>query len=73
VWDVLRALRAHDERFEAKIEQIDLNARTADGPVIATSLTDEGLGERALGVEDPQSTQISLDMSILGGEWTNAI
>jgi predicted helicase len=30
VWDVLRALRAHDERFEAKIEQIDLNRRTDD-------------------------------------------
>jgi predicted helicase len=27
VWDVLRALRAHDERFEAMIEKIDLNGK----------------------------------------------
>ncbi|MDN4641118.1 DEAD/DEAH box helicase family protein [Agreia sp. PsM10] len=76
VWDVLRALRAHDERFEAKIEQIDLNGRADDGPVIATNYTDAGLGEKALSdstPSTPQSTQVSLDMSVLGAEWTNAI
>ena len=76
VWDVLRALRAHDERFEAKIEQIDLNGRADDGPVIATNYTDAGLGEKALSdsaSSTPQSTQVSLDMSLLGADWTNAI
>lgn len=73
VWDVLRALRAHDERFEAKIEQIDLNARTADGPVIGTHFSDEGRSDSWHGDDAPQTTQVALDMSVLGDEWTNAI
>jgi predicted helicase len=73
VWDVLRALRAHDERFEARIEQIDLNGRSADGPVIATNYTDEGLGEKPLNEQGPDSKQVTLDMSVLGADWTNAI
>lgn len=30
VWEVLQALRAHDERFEAMINSIDLNANRDD-------------------------------------------
>ncbi|MGV8882353.1 MAG: DEAD/DEAH box helicase [Rhodoglobus sp.] len=33
VWDVLRALRAHDERFEAKIESLDLNRTKHDDQI----------------------------------------
>ncbi len=33
VWEVLRALRAHDERFEAKINQFELNRATKDDQV----------------------------------------
>ncbi|TCL85302.1 putative helicase [Curtobacterium sp. PhB142] len=73
VWDVLRALRAHDERFEAKIEQIDLNGRTDTGPVIATNYTDADLPEPAPGTATPETSQIPLDMSILGADWQNAI
>lgn len=73
VWDVLRALRAHDERFEAKIEQIDLNGRTDTGPVIATNYSDEGLPEPAPASANPETSQIPLDMSILGADWQNAI
>jgi predicted helicase len=73
VWDVLRALRAHDERFEAKIEQIDLNGRTDSGPVIATNYTDADLPEPAPGTATPETSQIPLDMSVLGADWQNAI
>ncbi|WP_240148228.1 type ISP restriction/modification enzyme [Diaminobutyricibacter tongyongensis] len=73
VWDVLRALRAHDERFEAKIEQIDLNARTGDGPVIATWQSDSGLPGTPAESGTPDSTQVPLDMSILGADWQSAI
>ncbi|TDT64436.1 type ISP restriction/modification enzyme [Frigoribacterium sp. PhB116] len=73
VWDVLRALRAHDERFEAKIEQIDLNGRTDTGPVIATNYTDSDLPEPAPGTATPETSQIPLDMSVLGTDWQNAI
>lgn len=73
VWDVLRALRAHDERFEAKIEQIDLNGRTDTGPVIATNYSDANLPESAPNSETPETSQVPLDMSALGADWQNAI
>ncbi|MBE3076997.1 DEAD/DEAH box helicase [Clavibacter michiganensis subsp. michiganensis] len=73
VWDVLRALRAHDERFEAKIEQIDLNGRTDTGPVIATNYSDADLPEPAPATATPETSQIPLDMSVLGADWQNAI
>ncbi|WIB65824.1 type ISP restriction/modification enzyme [Curtobacterium sp. MCBD17_040] len=73
VWDVLRALRAHDERFEAKIEQIDLNGRTDTGPVIGTHYDDHDLPEPAPGTATPETSRIPLDMSVLGADWQNAI
>ncbi|KIU03346.1 type ISP restriction/modification enzyme [Frigoribacterium sp. MEB024] len=73
VWDVLRALRAHDERFEAKIEQIDLNARTDTGPVIATWQSDADLPNGSSENATPDSTQVPLDMSVLGADWQSAI
>ena len=30
VWSVLRALRSHDDRFDAEINQIDLNSKPTD-------------------------------------------
>ncbi|MBT1674265.1 DEAD/DEAH box helicase [Curtobacterium flaccumfaciens] len=73
VWDVLRALRAHDERFEAKIEQIDLNGRTDTGPVIATNFSDADLPEAAPDSTTLETSQVPLDMSVLGADWQNAI
>jgi len=73
VWDVLRALRAHDERFEAKIEQIDLNGRTDTGPVIATNFSDADLPEPAPDSTTLETSQVPLDMSVLGADWQNAI
>ncbi|MYD98676.1 MAG: DEAD/DEAH box helicase [Gammaproteobacteria bacterium] len=41
VWQVLQALRSHDDRLDAYINQLDLN-RGRDGPVTVTVLDDEG-------------------------------
>ncbi|PPG83373.1 damage-inducible protein [Rathayibacter sp. AY1E5] len=78
VWDVLRALRAHDERFEAKIEQIDLNGKTTDGPVLISDVRDPQFGEKALRDEkkqssDPDSILTTLDWTSLGADWRDAI
>lgn len=75
IWDVLRALRAHDERFEAKIEQISLNG-SASGPVLVESVPSNH-AERPFGdtvtpkIEQPTSMQ--LDWAQLGDEWQHAI
>lgn len=69
VWDVLRALRAHDERFEAKIEQLDLN-RTRDPQVQVIGFGDFN-GSRADGTTE--SVDSPLDFSLLGAEWRDAI
>ncbi|MGA1308050.1 MAG: DEAD/DEAH box helicase family protein, partial [Candidatus Kapaibacteriota bacterium] len=43
IWNVLNALRAHDDRFNAMIDKIDLNENKPKGitPLIPTSTTDE--------------------------------
>lgn len=75
VWDVLRALRAHDERFEAKIEQIDLNGKP--DPQLQAKLYADGTdsyAERPLGAESTSGTQtVALDWSALGAEWQQAV
>jgi predicted helicase len=70
VWDVLRALRAHDERFEAKIESLDLGRnRDPQVQVIGygdfTPQTDQSGGADA--------AQPTLDFTQLGAEWRDAI
>ncbi len=45
VWSVLRALRSHDDRFDAEINQIDLNERPTDRIIFGR----EGFGEGASG------------------------
>ena len=49
VWGVLRALRSHDDRFDAEINQIDLNKTPTDRLVII----DPGTGEEQPDVELP--------------------
>ncbi|WP_324651978.1 DEAD/DEAH box helicase [Georgenia sp. H159] len=52
IWDVLQALRAHDERFDAMINQIDLNK--APGERLEVIFTDfDGPGD----AEDPDQAQ----------------
>ncbi|WP_104133046.1 type ISP restriction/modification enzyme [Cryobacterium sp. M91] len=76
VWDVLRALRAHDERFEAKIEQLDLNGRSDDQlQVIDVRPYDDGGnpdGGDGPG-SGPDSRSTTMDWSTIGADWRTAI
>jgi len=47
VWEVLQALRSHDERFDAWVNKLDLNRSRADAPVAVI-----GVGPRGGGGED---------------------
>lgn len=49
VWSVLKALRAHDDRFDAEINKIDLNRRKGDRIVVAPGNT---IGRGAAGEND---------------------
>ena len=42
VWSVLNALRSHDDRFDAKINSIDLNKELPDSIVIGGSGSGDG-------------------------------
>ena len=67
VWQVLQALRAHDDRFNAMINQIDLNANRPDRVrIIGVPGGDDG--EDGSG-GDPQQLTLSFDV----GEWRDAI
>lgn len=67
VWEVLRALRAHDERFEAKIEALDLNRTRHDDQI------------QVIGVDRPRDPEAaglatSTAQPELGGiDWTGAV
>jgi predicted helicase len=72
VWDVLRALRAHDERFEAKIEQIDLNGRS-DAQIQIIPVGPDYYGERDIADRLPGEVQVPMDWSAIGADWKAAI
>ncbi|HEY8912901.1 DEAD/DEAH box helicase [Lacisediminihabitans sp.] len=59
VWDVLRALRSHDERFEAEIEQLDLNNKSGERVQV---IGGDGYGHVD---EDGEWTQTPLDLSAI--------
>ncbi|GAA3512299.1 DEAD/DEAH box helicase [Georgenia daeguensis] len=74
VWDVLQALRAHDERFDAMINQIDLNKAPGERlEVIFTDMppgADDESGKPA--TKTQQFEQSVLDLPAIG-EWRDAI
>lgn len=43
VWSVLRALRSHDDRFDAEINKIDLNDRPTDRIIFSGGFDDEAM------------------------------
>ena len=45
VWEVLQALRSHDERFEAWVNKLDLNRNRTDAPVAVIAVAPRGHGE----------------------------
>lgn len=71
VWDVLQALRAHDDRFEAMINKIDLDKKankTIDVIGIGGNGTDNGTD----GKNAPGTSQALFTMAN-AAEWENAI
>lgn len=72
VWEVLRALRAHDERFEAKINQFELNRATKDDQVQVIGMKSFEPSEGSVEV-DGVVTQVALDFTPLGDEWRTAV
>ncbi|WP_315914974.1 type ISP restriction/modification enzyme [Arthrobacter sp. lap29] len=78
VWDVLQALRAHDDRFEAMINKLDLNRNANDViDVIAVSGTfDKDDGGAPAGEKngpDNAGTQETLFALARAEDWRNAI
>jgi len=71
VWEVLQALRAHDERFDAMVNKIDLNRSKPDKIAIIDPFgapsDDEG---DSFGTSEPQ--QAAFDLGSLG-RWREAI
>ena len=45
VWEVLQALRSHDERFEAWVNKLDLNRDSKNGPVSVIAVGSRGDGD----------------------------
>lgn len=75
VWEVLRALRAHDERFEARIERLGLNRAAHDEQVQVIGIKGfaSGDGENAAPASGGDMQQVSLDFTPLGDTWREAV
>lgn len=71
VWDVLQALRAHDDRFEAMINKIDLDKK-ANKTIDVIGIGGDGTENGAEGKNDPGATEALFTMAN-ASEWENAI
>nr|WP_277602068.1 type ISP restriction/modification enzyme [Nocardioides sp. KC13] len=65
VWQVLQALRSHDDRFHAMINQIELNKKRSDRMVI-DNVTPGQDAESLRGKEGAGSEQMALDFGFEG-------
>lgn len=70
VWEVLQALRAHDERFDAMVNKIDLNQSKPDKIAIIDPFGAPGGDDDSSGTPAPQ--QAAFDLGALG-KWREAI
>src|SRR5690625_3917416 len=87
VWQVLNALRAHDERFNAMVNSIDLNRQSSDpgqgavgadrlltdhvGPTVDTETIDDG---DTVSPAQPNGQQVASQMALFSlSEWQEAI
>ena len=61
VWNVLRALRSHDDRLNAEINRIDLNTSTPDR-IIFTGLNEDGGGENGSPTWNGQQLFLPMDL-----------
>ncbi|RCG23380.1 damage-inducible protein [Sphaerisporangium album] len=85
VWEVLQALRAHDDRFNATVNQIDLNKNKPDNKIGIGSIgpNDESVGgadgsgtaesDAAAKDREAQNAQHIQDALFSIGDWRNAI
>ncbi|WP_239513995.1 type ISP restriction/modification enzyme [Streptosporangium sp. 'caverna'] len=85
VWEVLQALRAHDDRFNATVNQIDLNKNKPDNKIGIGSIgpNDESVGgadrsgtaesDEAAKEKAAQSAQHIQDALFSISDWRNAI
>lgn len=71
VWQVLQALRAHDDRFNATINKIDLNAKRP-ASIQVVGVPGAGWGDSDGGGTDGTGTQIALPLGDLE-QWRDAI
>ncbi|WP_061961097.1 DEAD/DEAH box helicase [Demequina flava] len=75
VWDVLQALRAHDERFNAMVNKIELN-KTRDKRInvigIGGGKDDDSDNDDSTPSDKPTETQLAFDLTALE-EWRDAI
>lgn len=73
VWDVLQALRAHDDRFNNTINKIDLNRKKPDNiQVIGVTSTGDDDSEGKNKRHEQSYTQLSLNLDDLQ-KWKNSI
>ncbi|WP_159717144.1 DEAD/DEAH box helicase [Actinomyces marmotae] len=75
VWEVLQALRAHDERFDAMVNKIDLNRSKPDKVAIIDPFAPGGDldgDDGASGSPTAQGLQAGFDLDSLG-RWKDAI
>lgn len=73
VWEVLQALRAHDERFDAMVNKIDLNTgRDERIQIIGVDGTTDGESEQDRDPSAPEPVQGAFDLASLG-QWRDAI
>ena len=61
VWNVLRALRSHDDRLNAEINRIDLNTSTPDR-IIFTGLDSDGISENGSLTWNGQQLFLPMDL-----------
>lgn len=77
VWDVLQALRAHDDRFEAMINQLDLNKGVNDKIDVITiadpyGFDGDGANDTDTSCSSGEGVEALFHMAN-AGEWRNAI
>ena len=66
VWEVLQALRSHDERFDAYVNKLDMN-KSNDGPISVIGVGSKGDDEEAedvRGVAEARVFQRGLDFDL---------
>ncbi|MFD5443709.1 MULTISPECIES: DEAD/DEAH box helicase [Streptomyces] len=76
VWQVLQALRAHDDRFNATVNQLDLNNRRPDNIMVANATDDResisGEGDGGDGQSEASAAQY-VQTALHMEDWRDAI